>query len=96
MEKYAFITNENHALHVKSKWPDAISIGNNYRMVQFAGSDEPELIALAESLGFAVKRLSLADTILVMDNLNLGPFICTHEQAVGVVNYFNPPVDDID
>lgn len=89
IERYAFITNENHALHVNDKWPDAIFVGDSYRMVQFTDKDEPDLIDYIESIGFKAKHLNVSETISSMKGKLLGPFVCNHYDASLVVGNFN-------
>jgi len=90
IEKYAFITNENHSLHSESSWPRAISVGNDFKMVQFTNEDETNLIKFIESLGFTAKYLSGDEIIKQMNAKSLGPFVCDIADAIHVVSFFNP------
>jgi hypothetical protein len=94
IEKYAFITNENYELHVQSIWPNAITVGENYRMIQFSENEEAGLISMAESLGFTCKNISAEYMIDEMESVNNGPFKCSHADASIVVTHFNPPEDE--
>ncbi len=94
IEKYAFITNENHTLHVTGKWPDAISVGNNYKMVQFADINEAQLEQWVNELGYQCKDLDAPTMIAEMEQLKEGPFNSNHADAVTVVNHFRPPQEE--
>lgn len=95
VEEYAFITNENHDLYAADKWPYAIPVGDNYKMVQFSSDDKSSLIEWSESLGFTVKNFSGDETIEKMKQVSPGPFLCDHKAASEVVYYFNPPKTEV-
>lgn len=95
IEEYAFITNENYDLYAADKWPDAIPVGDNYKMIQFSSDDEGYLISWVESLGFTVNNFNGEKTIEEMNSVKLGPFLCDHKAATKVVHYFNPPVEEV-
>lgn len=93
IEKYAFITNNNYDTHGRALWPHAISVGDNYKMVQYASINQEQLNAWVESLGFESKYLNAADTITAMEANEPGPFNCNHSTAIEVVEYFTPALE---
>ena len=90
IEKYAFITNENYYLYAVNEWPYAISVGDNYKMVQFAYIEEQQLTDFVLSIGFECQHIQGDEIIEGMENLKRGPFVCDYQDASMVVHHFNP------
>lgn len=89
-EGYAFITNQGHEDHLKDRWSKAISVGDNYKLVQFAVTEKQSLIELTESLGFTVKELDVSQTVNEMQQNKEGPFFSGCQDVDQVIEYFNP------
>ena len=90
IERYAFISNENYEIYAMDRWPDAINVGENYKMVQFIDTIEPDLIDYIESLGFTAKYPTAPEAIIAIDKGLSGPFVSDRAIAGDIVNYFNP------
>jgi hypothetical protein len=88
-EGYAFITNQGWFDHLSDMYPDAIEVGDSYRMIQYCMKDEQGLIDLSDSLGFEAKRFSSQNTITSMELGSLGPFIVYGDDVHTVVDHFN-------
>ena len=88
---YAFITNDSYEEMelTQNRWPSTASAGDNYKVVNFIESEFLELSNYVERLGFAVKKLSVQDTLLSMSALELGPFICNHSDTIAILNTLN-------
>lgn len=96
IEKYAFITNASYALH-GSLWPDARSIGSNYKLIQYTyqgildPNDEEALQALVDQIGATTKHeTDSAVLIPKMEAAQEGPFVCHIDVCREVVNHFEP------
>lgn len=97
IEKYAFITNASYALH-GANWPDAISIGDNYKLIQYTYEgindplDEEALQAFVDSIGAIAKHEFDSSTLIPKMELGQeGPFVCYIGVCREVINHFNPP-----
>jgi len=88
-EGYSFVTNQGFSDYLEQQYPSAISVGTDYRMIQFAKKDESEMVGFAESLGFTIKRLSAQGTIEAMDLRGIGPFIVYGDDVHVVIDHFN-------
>ena len=94
IEKYAFITNNNYDEHAQIMWPNAISVGANYKMVQFADINEARLEVWVDSLGGDCKVLSASAMIAEMELVLDGPFNSNYANAADVLYYFNPAPEE--
>ena len=88
-EGYAFITNQGWTDHLQDRFPDAISVGDNYRMIQFVRADERGMVEFAEVIGISEKRLSADQTVSAMEALQQGLFIVYGDDVHRVVDHFN-------
>ena len=93
IERYAFITNKNHREYVEVRWPDAIKVGGDYRMIQFTDTEEPDLMDYIKSLGLTPKNLTDLEVISSMSLGALGPYVADRASAGFIVDYFNPTVE---
>lgn len=94
-EGYAFITAANYESYAMGKWPNCISVGNNYKVVSFAKLDEQELTDFVGSLGFTCQHLSAQETIDNMISVKQGPFVVYGQDVHTVLNHFNLITDDV-
>lgn len=93
-EVYAFVTDQGWLDHLSGRFPYAVNVGADYRMIQFARSDEAAMVQFAEALGFSVKHHSAIDTITAMEARSVGPFIVYGGDVHGVVDHFNSDNSD--
>lgn len=90
-QKYALVTEAGWEASLSTRWPDAPLVGG-YRLLVFSGKDLSNLEAEYSEAEF--KYLSLEDTIAAVNLGEIGPFICSLEQARDVVNHFTPEVTE--
>lgn len=84
---YAFVAEAGWERSLSARWPDAPLI-NNYRLLVFTNEDLPRLKVEYSAVEF--KDLTAEQVISAMNASEVGPFICSIEQAKQVVNHFSP------
>lgn len=90
-QTYALVTQEGFERALSSRWPDAPAVGD-YRLLVFTDKELPTLEE--EFYAAEFKYFEPAETIAAMEAGDVGPFICSLQQARDVVNHFNPVVTE--
>lgn len=89
-EGYALITSGGYDLYAKNNWPHAITVGDDYRLIAFAKTDEPNIIEMLTNLGLSVQWFNAVVTISKMELKEDGPFVVYGQDVHTVINHFNP------
>jgi hypothetical protein len=87
---YAFVTVAGWERSLSVRWPDAPLVGN-YRLLVFTNEDLPKLKTEYSSATF--KTLTAEQVINAMNANDVGPFICSLEQAKQIINHVAPTQD---
>jgi len=89
-EGYAFVTNQGWSENLSDEYPDSVSVGLHYRLIQFSISDIKRLELKSELLGYNVKCLDAQSTIEGMRDNQEGPFMVYYNAVHDVIDNFNP------
>lgn len=88
-EGYAFVTNKGWDENLSDEYPDSISVGTNYKLIQFSINDIEKLKLKSERLGYTVKNLDCKSTITQMESGQNGPFLVYYDSVHHVIDSFN-------
>lgn len=89
---YALVTKDGWSRSLSKRWPDAPLVGN-YRLLVFTNEDLPKL--KEEYTQAVFKELDQQQTINAMSAGEVGPFLCSLNTVTAIIDYFNPPKDEV-
>lgn len=93
-ELYCIATNQGWSDHVKTVFPLAVSVGDNYKLCTIHKSDEPKFKLMTMNLGFEWKKLPVVEVIDRMKSGEKGVFVVPPEYIYQVMDEFNDEPTD--